>query len=129
MSKDINRPINVCNAVIWVVGTQCRPGVDEDKFNKWYDEIHVPMLLKGNWVKKVTRNKIADKTYHVANTTQECPKYLAIYEFENQEAFESWMTAPERAAAGEDKMATWGEGGGYEVFWATRYDNMQTWEG
>lgn len=114
------------DAVLWLVGTQCKPGVDEDKFNKWYDEVHVPMLLEGNHVKKVTRNKIAEKAYHVANTTHECPKYLTIYEFENLANFEAWMSSPDREVAGEDKLATWGEGGGYEVFWATRYDNMQT---
>lgn len=115
-------------SVMWIVGTQCKPGVDEDKFNKWYDEVHVPMLLEGNHVKKVTRNKIAEKEYHVANTTHECPKYLTIYEFENLAAFEAWMSSPDREVAGEDKLTTWGEGGGYEVFWATRYDTMQTWE-
>lgn len=115
------------SSVIWVVGTQCKPGVDENKFNKWYDEVHIPMMLKH--VKKVTRSKLADKIYHVANETHECPKYLTIYEFENQEALDAWMTSPERTIAGDDKLATWGEGGGYEVFWATQYDNMKTWEG
>jgi antibiotic biosynthesis monooxygenase (ABM) superfamily enzyme len=113
--------------VIWLVGTQCRPE-DEEKFNKWYDDVHVHMLLKGNWVKKVTRYKLANESYHVANTTLECPNYLTIYEFENLNKFESWMNGPERVAAGEDKSATWGEKG-YEVIWATRYDVLNIWKG
>lgn len=116
------------NAVLWVVGTQIKPGVDEEKFNKWYDEVHIPMLLKGDYVKRVSRSKLAEKTHHVANETHECPKYLTIYEFENEAAFEGWMTCPERNAAGEDKLETWGPEGGYEVFWATRYDHIEAWE-
>lgn len=115
------------DSVIWIVGTECKPGVDEEKFNKWYDEVHVPMLLEGDFVKRVSRSRLADKAYHVANATHECPKYLTIYEFETLQKFEAWMTSPDRKIAGEDKLATWGEGGGYEVFWASRYDTMQAW--
>src|SRR5947207_3272062 len=38
--------------LIWIVGIQCRTE-DEAKFNTWYDDVHVPMLLKGDCVKKV----------------------------------------------------------------------------
>ena len=113
--------------VIWMVGTQVKPGVDEEKFNKWYDEVHIPMLLVGNYVKRVSRSKLAEKTHHVANETHECPKYLTLYEFKNEDDFEAWMTCPEREAAGKDKLDTWGLEGGYEVFWATRYDAIQEW--
>jgi len=113
--------------VIWSVGIQCQPE-EEEKFNKWYDDVHVPMLLKGNCVTKVTRYRLADKSYHVANTTAECPNYLTIYEFENQDKFESWMNGQARAEAGEDKVETWGEKG-YEVAWATRYDVINSWQG
>jgi antibiotic biosynthesis monooxygenase (ABM) superfamily enzyme len=113
--------------VIWMVGIQCRPE-DEEKFNQWYDDVHVPMLLKGNWATRVTRYRLASKNYHAANTTVDCPKYQTIYEFENQEKFESWMNGQERAAAGVDKSETWGKNM-YEVVWATRYDVMNTWKG
>ena len=84
--------------LIWLVGIQCKAD-DEAKFNTWYDDIHVPMLLKGDHVKKVTRFKLADKTYHVGTTTQVCPNYLTIYEFESQDQLDSWMNGQARAEA------------------------------
>ena len=101
------------NAVLWVVGTQVKPGVDEEKFNKWYDEVHIPMLLKGDHCKRVSRSLLAPKAH--------------IYEFESEEKFEAWMTSPYREDAGRDKLETWGPEGGYEVFWATRYDSVSEW--
>jgi antibiotic biosynthesis monooxygenase (ABM) superfamily enzyme len=112
-------------AVIWSVGLQCR-SEDDDKFNRWYDEVHVPMLLKGNHVAKVTRYKLASETYDVAPGAMQCPTYQTIYEFEDQDAFESWMRGEDRAAAGIDKAEMWGDRG-YEVVWAGRYDVM-TWK-
>jgi antibiotic biosynthesis monooxygenase (ABM) superfamily enzyme len=112
-------------AVIWTVGIQCK-AEDETKFNTWYDDIHVPMLLKGGCVQTVTRFKLADEVYHVGITTQVCPNYLTIYEFENQDKFEAWMSSPARAEAGDDKTKTWGENV-YEVKWATRYNLINAW--
>ena len=112
-------------SLIWMVGIQCRTEV-EAEFNAWYDDIHVPMLLKGDHVKKVTRFKLADKTYHVGTTTEVCPDYLTIYEFENQDQFDSWMNGQARAEAGEDKEKIWSENP-YEVKWATRYDLINSW--
>jgi antibiotic biosynthesis monooxygenase (ABM) superfamily enzyme len=111
--------------VIWVVGIQCR-AKDETKFNAWYDDIHVPMLMKGDFVKKVSRFKLADHTYHVGTTTEVCPNYLTIYEFEDQGRLDSWMNSPARAEAGDDKVNTWSENP-YEVRWATRYDLVKAW--
>jgi len=31
--------------IIHIVAIQCESGIDK-KFNKWYDEIHVPMIFK-----------------------------------------------------------------------------------
>lgn len=113
--------------VIWLVGINCTPE-NESKFNTWYNDIHVPMLLKGDCVKKVTRFKLADETYHVGTTTQECATYLTIYEFENQARFDAWMNGASRTEAGDDKTRTWGESA-YDVQWATRYNLTNTWNG
>lgn len=112
-------------AVIWIVGINC-PAEDEVKFNTWYDDVHVPMLLKGDFVKKVNRFKLAEETYHVGTTTQPCPTYLTIYEFENKTQFEGWMNSPARIEAGDDKTKTWGEKV-YDVQWATRYNLTNAW--
>jgi hypothetical protein len=112
--------------VIWTVGLQCRRE-DEDAFNKWYDEVHIPMLLSSGNVAKVTRYQLASETYDVAEETMKCPTYQTIYQFNDQDQFESWMFGEDRALAGEDKSATWGARA-YDVIWAARYDLMNSWE-
>lgn len=111
--------------LIWIVGIQCR-SEDEARFNTWYDDVHVPMLLKGEHAKRVTRYKLADEVYHVGTTTEACPNYLTIYEFESQTQFDAWMNGEARTEAGEDKNRTWSENP-YEVRWATRYDLIKAW--
>ena len=44
------------NAIINIVATECRPE-EEERFNKWYNEVHVPMLFKYKGMKRVTRCK------------------------------------------------------------------------
>lgn len=112
-------------SVIWTVGLQCKPE-DEAKFNAWYDDVHVPMLLKGDLVKKATRFRLADETYHVGTEVATSAKYLTIYEFDSAETFNAWMTSPARDEAGADKATTWGDGG-YEVKLASRYDLINAW--
>ena len=113
-------------AVIWMVGIQCRPE-DEARFNTWYDEVHVPMLVKGGQVARVTRYRLASHVYDVAHAAREYPRYQTVYEFEDQDRFEAWMNGKERAEAGKEKSETWGDRG-YEVLWATRYDVLNTWK-
>jgi hypothetical protein len=114
-------------AVIWLVGINCPVG-EEEKFDSWYADIHVPMLLKGDFVKKVTRFKLAEEAYHVGATTQPCATWLTIYEFENKARFDAWMDSPARHEAGDDKEKTWGENV-YDVQWATRYNLTNAWNG
>ncbi len=106
--------------IIHVVATQCRPE-DEEKFYTWYDEIHIPLLLKFKGLKKATR-------YKIIYETEKYPKYLAIYEFESRKAFEAYETSPELAAASkEESTETWKEGG-YEMKWRVQYEPIKTWE-
>ena len=112
--------------IYWVVGTQCKPGVDEDDYNQWYNECHVPLLMENGLVRRTSRLKLSDKAYHEADTTHEAPKYLAIYEFESEADLEEWLS--DRSAGAQDKLQKWGKGGGYEVFWTPRYDVIDTWE-
>ena len=112
------------NPVIWTVGLQCLPE-DDAAFNAWYDDVHVPMLLKGGHVAKVTRYRLANQTYDVAPGAMTCPTYQTVYEFVDEASFESWMRGDDRAAAGEDKAKTWA-GRPYDVISAARYDLMNT---
>ena len=106
-------------SILFIVGTQCQPEVEE-KFNTWYNEIHIPMLLKFKGIKEATRYKIIDKT-------EAYPKYLAIYKFESQNAFEAFETSPELAAVREDMRETWKEGEN-EIKWRVHYEPLKTWK-
>ena len=104
--------------LINLVATECQPEFEE-KFNKWYDEVHIPILLKFKGLKKVVRYKIAEKgTSH--------PAYLAIYEFESKQAFEKYQDSPELAAARAEMKETWKDGG-FEIIWRLHYDAMKSW--
>ncbi len=105
--------------VINILGTRCRPE-DEEKFNKWYEEVHIPLLLRFKGLRAVTR-------YKITGEAEEYPKYLTIYKFDSQEAYQAYETSPELAAAREEMRETWKEGG-FEIKWRVQYESMKTWE-
>ena len=105
--------------IINIVATQCRPE-DEEKFNKWYDEVHVPMLLKFRGLREVIRCKIINETEGLTN-------YLALYQFESQKAFAEYESSPELAAATAERKETWGEEG-FSRKWRAQYEIVKTWE-
>lgn len=105
--------------IINVVATQCQPE-DEEKFNKWYNEVHIPMLLKFKGIKEVTR-------YKLINGTEEYPKYLAIYKFQNQNVFQLFQTSSEIEATREEMMETW-KGEGFKIRWLVQYEPIKTWK-
>jgi hypothetical protein len=100
----------------------CPPEV-EDKYNKWYNEVHIPMLLKCGQIKRVTR-------YKMISDDESFPKYMTIYEFEDLEAFERYDTSEARTAAHEEIKQSWPEGQPkYQSKGRARYEVMKTWEG
>ena len=106
-------------AVINIIATKCQPDV-EAKFNKWYNEVHIPMLFKFKGMKKVSR-------YQLTSNTDKYPRYLAVYEFRDKEAFEEYEKSPEVDAAKKEMKETWKDGG-WEIVWRVKYEVMKTWE-
>lgn len=101
-----------------IVATEC-PLEVEEKFNKWYDEIHVPLLFKSKEMKRVTR-------YKLLKETGGNPSFLAIYEFENQKDYEEYARSPELAAARVEMKETWGERG-FEITSRAQYAALKSW--
>ncbi len=106
-------------SIIHVVGTECPPEMEE-KFDRWYSERHVPDLLKFKKLKGVTRFK----NLHPSG---EYPKFLTIYEFDNQQDFEAYFKSPERAAAGEDWKKIQRELGASQK-WAVQFEVIKSWQ-
>jgi len=106
-------------AVIHIVATQCHPD-DEEKFNKWYDEVHIPLLMKFKGLKKVTR-------YKAAYEPKDYPKYLTIYEFTSRKDFAAYEKSPELAAARQEMSETW-KARPFEMKWRVQYEALRTWQ-
>jgi hypothetical protein len=93
---------------------------DDVKFNKWYNEIHIPMLMKNPNMKSVTRFKrIGDDPQY--------PRYLAVYEFDSPESFKEYNGSPEIAAAVEEIKESW-PNGGLDFIWRVQYEEIKTWK-
>ena len=100
------------------VATECLPD-DEAKFNKWYNEVHIPMLLKFPGLLAVTRYKfIGGDAGQV--------KYLAVYEFKNQASFEAFEKSPELKAAKEEMGQTWKDDM-FDIKYRARYETIKAW--
>jgi hypothetical protein len=104
--------------VLTIVGTECVPG-NEARFNKWYNEVHVPMLFKYKGIKKVTRYELSGEA------PGQC-RFLALYEFENKKAFEGFRNSKEFAEAMKEMQGTW-KGGGFDLKWTAVYEPKKTW--
>jgi len=76
---------------------------EEEKYNKWYNEVHGPMLLKFKGLLQIDRYKIL-----TANPDQ--PRYFNIMTFASQQDMEAYATSPERMAALEEVKKSWPEG-------------------
>ena len=105
--------------IIHIVATQCQPEAEE-KFNRWYNEVHIPLLLKFKGLKEVTR-------YRIIKEAEESPRYLAIYQFEKQKDYEAFESSPDLAAAREELKESWKEGG-FEIKWRAQYEAIKTWQ-
>jgi len=105
--------------IINIVATECPPEV-EAKFNKWYNEVHIPMLMKYKGIKKVTRYK----TIVQPGAKQ---RWLALYEYDNKEDLNGMMGSPELKAVREEMEATWKDQK-FEVKWAMAAEPIKTWE-
>ena len=84
--------------IINMVYTEC--AADKDAaFNKWYNEVHIPLLFKYPGVKKVTR-------YQRTGDNKEQAKYLAVYEYDTQAALEGFPQSQEFKAAIDEMQQT-----------------------
>ena len=105
------------NPIINIVGTQCQIQ-DEEKFNRWYNEIHVPMLMKDKRVLGVSRYKYFGKPGGL-------PNYIAIYKFGSLKDYQDHQISPEHDAAVKEMQATWK--GSVELTSRVQYELVKEW--
>ena len=104
--------------VINIMGTQPHPE-DDEKFNQWYNETHIPLILKFKGIKGATR-------YRRVGDNEDYPKYLAIDKFESIEALQAYTSSPEFAAAMAEKNETWKDRD-FEIKWRVQYEPIESW--
>ncbi len=100
-----------------IIETECSPQ-DEKKFNQWYNETHVPMLLKNKACKGVTR-------YRVACEAGKPQRFLAVYKFASQKDLEAFQKCAETAAAIKDFTDNWG--GKVKLVGSTTCESIKDW--
>jgi len=84
--------------IINIVTTECPPEMAA-KFNKWYNEVHIPMLMKYKGIKKVTR-------YKAVEAPGATPKYIAVYEYDSKEDMAGLHNSPAFQAVREEMEQT-----------------------
>ena len=115
------------NSAIIIVGLTCQPD-KEESFNIWYNEKHVPDLLRFKGVRMVTRYKTLTRFQpRQGYPDVDYPAYVTIYELENPESVEAFESSPEFAYAVKDARETW-SGGGFKPVWWVRLESLKTWE-
>ena len=104
--------------IIQIVASQSSPEKEEE-FNKWYTDVHVPMFLGFEGLKKAGR-------YRCIGDAGVNAKYLAIYEFEDEEALDAFPKSEAFAEAVKD-FEERKEAVGFEMKWAASYELIKSW--
>lgn len=82
-----------------LVLTNCTPGTDAE-FNRWYNDVHIPDVLKVPGFTGATRAKVAEATSEGADH-----QYCAIYEFESNDVGATLAELSARAGDGRMEMS------------------------
>ncbi len=102
-----------------IVATECA-AEKEEFFNKWYNEVHIPLLMKYKGIKRVRR-------YKSLGESKDNARYLALYEYESKEDMDNNQGSPEFTAAIAEMQETWKDGG-FDIKWTAQYEPIMSWE-
>lgn len=99
-------------------GLRCHPD-DVAKFEKWYDEVHIPMLMKYKGIVSIVRGKaVVDK--------EKYPTYLGLMTFESKEAADGYETCEALAEAKKEAAVTWKDRP-FTSVWRALYEVKRSW--
>jgi hypothetical protein len=102
-----------------IVTTECSPE-EEAQVNKWYNEVHIPMLLKYKALKKVAR-------YQIPSDKKDKLNYMAIYEYDSKDTMTACGSSPEFKAAIAEMDQTW-KGKSFKIKGAVSGEPIKAWE-
>ena len=105
-------------SVIYISALNVPP--DEEKFNRWINEVHHPLLFKHPALREIRRyNKLT------ASTDQ--PQSITVYEFDSRQDLDEYLKSPERQAAIDEVKESWPEG--LTAVFNAQYELVKTFSG
>ena len=104
--------------IIQIVASQSTPDREEE-FNRWYTDVHVPMFFGFDGLKQAAR-------YRCIGDPGNNAKYLAVYEFEDEEALAAFPKSEAFSDAVKDFEGR-KEAVGFEMKWAASYELIKSW--
>ncbi len=107
----------VNNIIVQIVASES-VNEKEVEFNRWYTDVHVPMLFEYKGIKQASR-------YQRIDDNEMGAKYLAIYEFKSRDDLVAFPKSPEFAAAVED-FEKKKEAVGFNMKWAASYELIRS---
>ena len=102
--------------LINIIASNPRPE-DIDKLALWYNDVHVPMLMKYG-VKSAERFKILTEN-------PDYPTYLNMYHYANLRGYEERQSPQASTKIAKDVQATWPNG--YGIRWRIGYKEHKKW--
>jgi hypothetical protein len=113
--------------VVSIVGVSCRPDQD-DKLNDWYNNRHIPDLLHFEGLQRVARYQILYPDVIYPGYAQvNYPKYITIFEYENQANFDAYEMSPAKIEASKNVNETWDKDPMKRI-WRVQYKSISTFE-
>lgn len=98
--------------VLFLAGTNCNDPAQEAEFNKWYNGTHIPEVCRQPGFVRASR-------YEIVNPREGYPKYLAVYELEDETAWSKFQEYMKKARAGQAPNFT--PGPAFSVVWMAAY--------
>ena len=118
--RHFKREVKMDSNSILTIGASSCSDEDDEQYSSWYNDVHIPMVLKYKGIRWAGRFKrLGDDKNR--------PKYLVLYEFENKEAREAFEDSPELAEAVKDMEQTWEEGR-IDLQWLSSYEPVKIWD-
>ena len=100
--------------IMQIVASESSPEKEED-FNRWYSDVHLPMLFGYDGVKRASRYRL------IGDDFKSNAKFLAIYEFDSRKDMEAF---PDSQAFKEaiDDFEENHEDLGFKMRWVAAYE-------
>ncbi|MBI4287099.1 MAG: DUF4286 family protein [Chloroflexi bacterium] len=98
--------------VLYLVGANCNDPAQESEFNRWYNEVHIPEVLR-------LPGFVSARRYEIIKPREGYPKYMAVYEMQDEAAYNAFQEYMRKARKGEAPAFT--AGPEFAVPWTAGY--------